>query len=377
MTSHQRMETAMSLGVPDRVPVMCQLSIGHMLRALAVSPAEFWHDARVFAEGLCELRSRYGFDGVLVSLHGHAPEWRSRAQEIRRTDEGERVSWHGGKQTLHPYDDLPRLIAPGPERPPSLQALRKEDLPPRVTYIPVSQGLRFLIDAGHEFDVFRLVRSKIGHAYSLHGEVTSPFDYYLDLVGHQEGLLGLVDCPEQADLVLDHFAEIVSELAIRMCEVPVDAIKISSPYAGGGFISRSFYKRFVLPHERRLAGTIRMRGVHAYIHTCGAIGDRLDLLLASGAGGIECLDPPPLGNVQLAEAKRLMRGKAFIKGNIDSVNTLLNGSREDVLRDVKERLIIGKEGGGFILSTACSVAPGVAPERLVLLRELAETWGTL
>jgi len=91
--------------------------------------------------------------------------------------------------------------------------------------------------------------------------------------------------------------------------------------------------------------------------------------------GIECLDPPPLGNVELSEAKRVMRGKAFIKGNIDSVHVLLRGTREDVVRDVRERLRVGREGGGFILSTACSVAPGVLPERLVMLRELAEQWG--
>jgi len=155
----------------------------------------------------------------------------------------------------------------------------------------------------------------------------------------------------------------------------IDAMKISSPFAGAGFLSRKFYERFVLPYERRLAGEIRARGVHAYTHTCGAIGDRLDLLLEAGVSGIECLDPPPLGNVELSEAKRVMQGRAFIKGNIDSVNVLLRATDDDVVRDVRERLLIGKEGGGFILSTACSVAPGVPPERLMLLQNLAEQWG--
>lgn len=377
MTSRERMEKAMSLGIPDRVPVMCQLSIGHMLLNLPASPLEFWYDARVFARGLCELRSRYGFDGVLVSLHGHAPGWRAGVREIRKTDNGEMVYWHDGGQTLHLRDELPRACQGEHTNPPTLKDIRKEDLPSRVPYIPVSQGLRFLIDPDHEFDIFGLVRRELGDSYSIHGEVTSPFDYYLDLVGHQEGLLGLLDCPEQAELVLDHYTGIVSDLAARMCDVPVDAIKISSPYAGGGFISRKFYSRFVLPYERHLASVIRGRGVHVYTHTCGAIGDRLDLLLASGVSGIECLDPPPLGNVQLTAAKRDLRGRAFIKGNIDSVQTLLYGSQDDVQRDVRERLLIGKEGGGFILSTACSVAPGVSPERLVLLRGMAERWGVI
>jgi len=375
MTPRERMQSAMSLGTPDRVPVMCQMSIGHMLLNLSLSPVEFWYDAGTFADGLCEMRRRYGFDGVLVSLHGHSPAWRSGVRKIEATGRGEEVHWNDGRRTLHPRDELP--LVTGPESPPKplLQQIRESDLPARVGYIPVSQGLRFAIDPSHECDVFRLVRDRIGNAYSLHGEVTSPFDYYLDLIGHEEGLLGLIDFPEKAGLVLDHFTGLLSDLAIRICLAGVDAIKISSPYAGGGFISRAFYARYVLPYEQRLARAIRGQGAHVYTHTCGAIGDRLDLLLEAGVSGIECLDPPPLGNVELSEAKRVMRGKAFIKGNIDSVHVLLRGTREDVVRDVRERLRIGREGGGFILSTACSVAPGVLPERLVMLRELAEQMG--
>jgi hypothetical protein len=376
MTPQERMQTAMSLGTPDRVPVMCQMSIGHMLN-LPTSPVEFWYDAGTFAWGLCELRERYGFDGVLVSLHGHSPEWRSGVQEARKAGDGEEVLWKDGSRTLHPKNDLPQVLPKAEAARPLLQQLRRGDLPARIGYIPVSQGLRFAIDPSHEFDVFRLVRDRIGNEYSMHGEITSPFDYYMDLFGHEEGLLGLIDFPEAAALVLDHYSGLLCDLATRMCGAGVDAIKVSSPYAGGGFISRDFYAKFVLPYERRLARAIRQQGVHVYTHTCGAIGDRLDLLLEAGVSGIECLDPPPLGNVELSEAKRVMRGKAFIKGNIDSVNVLLNGTREDVVRDVRERLRIGREGGGFILSTACSVAPGVLPERLVLLRELAEEWGRI
>jgi uroporphyrinogen-III decarboxylase len=124
-----------------------------------------------------------------------------------------------------------------------------------------------------------------------------------------------------------------------------------------------------------VATAIRGTGVHAYTHTCGAIGDRLDLLLEAGVSGLECLDPPPLGNVELAGAKRLMQGRGFIKGNIDSVHLLLEGTDDEVERDVRERLLVGKEGGGFILSTACSVAPRVRGKRLSDLSAQAEKWG--
>ncbi len=89
-----------------------------------------------------------------------------------------------------------------------------------------------------------------------------------------------------------------------MCETGVDAIKLSSPFAGAGFISPEDYKEFVFPYEKEIVQTIRKNDVHVYIHTCGAINDRLELMIETGASGIECLDPAPLGNVDLTKCKK-------------------------------------------------------------------------
>jgi uroporphyrinogen decarboxylase len=99
-------------------------------------------------------------------------------------------------------------------------------------------------------------------------------------------------------------------------------------------------------------------------------------MLMTGTDGIDTLDPPPLGNVELEEAKALLGESAFIKGNIDPVNTLLNGSPNDVAQDAKNRLAIGKPRGGYILSTACSVAPKTPPENIETLYETVLTHGS-
>lgn len=369
------MTAAMNGQVPDRVPFMCQLSIGHMLLQLGVSPAEFWHDPEVFADGLVRLRALYGFDGILVSLHGHDPEWRRSVKQIRSTAEGEEVVWSNGDITLCLWDELPRHNPARAPRLPALEDFPLETLPRELDYIPVSQGLHFQLHKSHLFDIFAALRARCGTEFSLHGEVTSPLDYYLDLFGVDGGLMGMVDAPEKVEHILSHYARLIAGLAAAMCGAGVDAVKISSPFAGSGFLSQRYYRRFVLPAETVVARAIRSRGVHAYLHTCGAIGDRLEMMFESGVSGIECLDPPPLGNVELQEAKERTRGRGFIKGNIDSVHTLLNGTPERVVADARERLAIGKEGGGFILSTACSVAPRVPPEHLLLVREVVERYG--
>jgi len=61
MTSKERIKRAMDLEEPDRVPLMCQLSIGHMLLQTGFSPAEFWFSADLFAEGLFEAKRNLSF----------------------------------------------------------------------------------------------------------------------------------------------------------------------------------------------------------------------------------------------------------------------------------------------------------------------------
>ena len=137
----------------------------------------------------------------------------------------------------------------------------------------------------------------------------------------------------------------------------MDAVLISSAFAGGGFISPRQYERFVLPYEAEVVRRIHAAGVPVYTHTCGDIGDRLERMVETGIDGIDTLDPPPLGSVDLADAKRRVGDRVFFKGNIDAVNTLLKKSREEVRADALARLRIGGSGGGYILSSACSVAP--------------------
>ena len=63
----------MRLGTPDRVPVMCQLSLGHYFLHSGLDAIDIWHDTDAFAEALVRLQERYGFDGILVNLPGRDP----------------------------------------------------------------------------------------------------------------------------------------------------------------------------------------------------------------------------------------------------------------------------------------------------------------
>jgi uroporphyrinogen decarboxylase len=175
--------------------------------------------------------------------------------------------------------------------------------------------------------------------------------------------------------ILDRLTEASITWAVAQADYGVDAVLMSSAFVGGPLISPKMYEEFVVPYERRVNDAVKTTGVPVYTHTCGSIGDRLELMVKTGTQGVDTLDPPPLGNTELAEAKALIGEKVFIKGNMNAVVLLAAKTKVEVIAHASDRILTGKPGGGYILSTACSVAPGMEPWKLELLVPLAEEIG--
>ena len=376
---------------PDRVPVMCQLALGHYFLHGDRRPSDIWFDSVVFAETLADFQQRYRFDGILVNLPGRPPDWRDRVAAREAGPDGERILWRDGLETHVPPNDNAHTFAPGGEPLPRAHspAVRAEN--PRTVRIP-----GYLWNTWHApslwdmppdadladpaaypewFTLALRTARELCPDVSVHAEVFSPFTHLMELFGYQNALLALVDRPGRCKKLLLRFAKVVAAQVDCYAACEPDAVLVSSAFAGAGFISRGMYQEFVVPFERRVSAAIHRHGLPAYVHTCGAIGDRLDLMAASDTDGIDTLDPPPLGTVDLAAAKAQYGERFFFKGNLDAVNEMLRADDAAFEAAVRERLAIGKPGSGYILSSACSVAPAVRPDRLRTMVPLAEAHG--
>jgi hypothetical protein len=49
VNGRERMAVAMRCSVPDRVPVMCQLALGHYFLHAGLEAVDVWHDGEAFA----------------------------------------------------------------------------------------------------------------------------------------------------------------------------------------------------------------------------------------------------------------------------------------------------------------------------------------
>ncbi len=390
MTGRERITLAMQHKIPDRIPVMCQLAIGHYFLNTDIPPHKIWFTSEGFAEALVTLQQRYRFDGILVNLPGRPENALDEATSIEATKAGEVLTWTGGDTTLIPWDDNAQHTVSDRSKPTRsdfavLDPDNLDCIDDLVGYIWGTYHIPRLTGKSKKgplaevppyfFRTIDLVKQMVGDEVSVHGEVFSPLTHFVELFGYENALMNFVMDGAKAHRVLDRLTEGSITWAVAQARHGVDAMLISSAFVGGPFLSPEMYKEFVIPYERRLTEAVKAAGTPVYTHTCGSIGDRLELMLETGTQGLDTLDPPPLGNTELADAKARIGAKVFIKGNLNGVELLAMQTREDVIAHASERIRTGKPGGGYILSTACSVPPKMEPWKLELLVPLAEEIG--
>jgi hypothetical protein len=391
MNGRERIALAMAGREADRVPVMCQLAIGHYMLNTDVDPVDIWFTSDGFARALEQLQRRYRFDGILVNLPGRPDSVLERVVARERTADGQVLDFDSGERVEVPNDDNAQLSIGTSGRESRFDFMNHTvddlDAVDRFAgYVWGTYHIPWLPDKAdpgpltqvpeYFYRTIDKVRELTNGEVAVHGEVFSPFTHYMELVGYESALTNLLLDAAKAHAILDRLTTASITWAVGQARRGVDAVLISSAFAGGPLLSPGMYREFVLPYESRVVEATKREGVRVYTHTCGAIGDRLDLMVASGTEGVDTLDPPPLGSVQLAKAKASIGDQVFLKGNMNSVALLQMKTADEVLAHATDRIESGATGGGYILSTACSVAPGVEPWKLELLTPLAEEIGT-
>jgi uroporphyrinogen-III decarboxylase len=391
MNSKERIALAMNHKKPDRVPIMCQLALGHYFLNCDYNPSEIWFDSEIFAKVLVKIQKEYNLDGILVNIPGRPANWKNKFKSYKKIGDNEHLLWKSELETVFPPDDNPQTYEAG-QMPLERANYNTVDIDNPATYrlpgyvwntwhapelwdIDSKADLRDPASYPEWFTDALWKVQELAPNISIHVEVFSPFTHLMELFGYEQALMALVDNPVKCHKALEFFTRMVFAQIEIYAGCHPDAILVSSAFAGAGFISRQMYEEFVAPYEDQVYKVIRRYGIKSYVHTCGAIGDRLDLMSQTAVDGIDTLDPPPLGTVNFEEAKSKYGHRFFFKGNLDAVNEMLNADDKEFEDAVKERIRIGKPGSGYILSSACSVAPHVKPERLKKLAILAEQFG--
>ncbi len=143
----------------------------------------------------------------------------------------------------------------------------------------------------------------------------------------------------------------------------------------GLFVSVEAYRDLFKPFHQRVNRLIHQRtGWKTFIHSCGGVWDLIGDFIEAG---FDILNP-----VQCSAAKMEPRALkkefgphiTFWGGGVDTQKTLPFGTPDDVYREVRERIEVFNEGGGFVFNTIHNIQGNTPLENVqAMLRAIRDS----
>jgi hypothetical protein len=134
-------------------------------------------------------------------------------------------------------------------------------------------------------------------------------------------------------------------------------------YALPPLMSPADFEEFVVAYDTKLVKQVHAGGGLTQIHSHGRVGRFLEAFARTGTDSLNVLEPPPLGDVVLADAKRRVGARMCLVGNIQYQD--LAAARDDGEVDVlvREAIEQGAPGGGFVLCLCAAPYEVPLPKR--------------
>jgi len=353
MTTRQRLQTAFSREIPDRVPLVDISFWPETLERwrqeglpVGVTPAEYFAldviERFSFDGSLClpaeiveedqQCRVRRDANGVLIK---EWRDWRISYSPPVRLDCLVKTwdDWHQvkGRLRVSPY----RL---GEQQMQTYEGWRQQG---RFVVISPSEPMWFLIE---------------------------------QLTGFEVGLPLLVEQPDLAADILNTYTDFV----LGMCQLCIDAgttfdgLWFSSDlcYRNGMLFSPKVYRELLRPCHQRIKQWCEQQGIPLILHCDGDVREFIPLLIEVGFDAIQPLEAR-CGN-DVRELKRLYGTSIVFFGNIGT-DVMANGSDAEIEEEVVTKVTAAKKGGGYIYHCDHSIPPTVSLQRyeqvIALVRE--------
>lgn len=142
------------------------------------------------------------------------------------------------------------------------------------------------------------------------------------------------------------------------------------------FQTPDIFRDVSLPIVKEVTRWCKESAIISHVHSCGP--ERTLVQICAEETDLDVIDPleiPPMGDCNLAELKKLFGHKLVLKGNLHTTNVMLKGTYQDVLSVSKKAIEDAASGGGFILSTGDQCGRDTPEENIFAMIEAIERYG--
>lgn len=130
---------------------------------------------------------------------------------------------------------------------------------------------------------------------------------------------------------------------------------VGSEFAGEPYLPPSLYKEYVVRYTGEMVRTIQKHGGHARIHSHGRLRGILPLIGEMRPDGLDPIEPPPQGDMELWEVRQAIGSDTVLFGNLEATD-LENLPTDQFAEKVKRALEEGTRGSGrgfVLMPSAC------------------------
>ena len=196
-----------------------------------------------------------------------------------------------------------------------------------------------------------------------------------DLLGYMDLMLACVNQPELVTGIIKKGIQhnlVIVEQAVKM---GADFVFTGDDIADNRstLISPKMWEEIFSPHFKYLINSFHQMGLRHWKHSDGNLMPVMDSLIDAGIDGIDPIDP--LGGMSLKVVKEKYGQKVAIKGNVDCTKTLVSGTKQELINEVKNCIRTAGPGGGYVCSSSNSIHSGVKPELYKTMVEAIHTYG--
>jgi len=128
--------------------------------------------------------------------------------------------------------------------------------------------------------------------------------------------------------------------------------------------SPAIWREVFQPTLRELCELVHGYGGMVNFYDDGKCAGILELVAEAGVDVLQTLTPPPVGDIDLAEAKRRIGRRVSLMGYVDLLYVIKLGTPELIDRAVREAIETAAPSGGFILGTSDSIREGTPEENI-------------
>lgn len=341
MTSRERMLTALSNGRPDRLPCQMHGWMGYYLKKYLAGMD--WYQAY----------ERFDMDYAIYVSPRYTYSERSKADWVSsRKDLG--VDADGNHQWTEtittPKGELRHAGAWN-----EITAWTTEHIIKNENDFEIWNEF-YPVPIGADFSELSAARSKLGdrgiiRSHPFSPGQGSPWQSICTLMGTEEAILMAMDTPD----LLRHILEEIVKKTLRVTEMwkgtPADMVEVGGGAGSNTVISPSLFEEFCLPYDKRQNEALHAAGLKIVYHLCGGLMKMLDLVVKTGADGLETMTPPSMGgDCDLREASRRVGGELFFIGGFDQNVGFENGTPERARQLVLECFEATKDHAGYIIA---------------------------